>query len=154
MQRTILAPTPPLGYNINELVSETSTSASRQPSSNSLIIEGGSMRVVPAAQSTATTPRPITGRRVSTSSQSLRNNNNQVASSSHFSLDNRLSSMMEAMESSNQKLFRRSYQEVLEDYDVMKARLAKAHEENDAASVQLFDDLCNKLLAELQGTSL
>ena len=35
MQRTILAPLPPLGYNINELVSETSTSTSRQPSSNS-----------------------------------------------------------------------------------------------------------------------
>ncbi len=58
------------------------------------------------------------------------------------------------MESSNQKLFHHSYREMLEDCHVMKARLAKARAENDAASIQLFDDLCNKLLAELQGSSL
>lgn len=49
--------------------------------------------------------------------------------------------MMELMESSNWQLFHRSYREVLEDYDVMKARLTKAHVEHDTDSVHLFDDL-------------
>jgi hypothetical protein len=109
MQHTILAPVPLLGSNINELVSEISTSKSRQPSTNSLIVEGGSMRVVPTVQSTATKPRPITGRRVSTSSQSLRNSNGQTATSSCCSSDNRLSEMMEMMEPSSWKLYQKSF---------------------------------------------
>jgi hypothetical protein len=85
MQRTILAPVPPLGSNSNEPVSEFSTSKSRPPSLNSLISDGGSMKVVPAAQTTATTPRPITSRHVSTSGLSLHNSNGQVINSFHCS---------------------------------------------------------------------
>ena len=147
MQRTILPPVLPLGPCGNQIVNETSSNKSRQPSSNSLIVDGGSMRVVPVAQSTGTTPRPVNSRRVSTSSQCRRISNGD---SSH---DSRFSEMMQMMESSNRKLFRRSYREVLEDYDVMKARLAKARADNDIESEQLFDDLCKKLLAELQGCS-
>jgi hypothetical protein len=101
MKRTILPPVPPLGSNVNMIVNETSTSKSHIPSSKSLIIDGGSMKIVQLTQSTATTPRPVTSRQVSTSSQSLRNTNGQVASSSHYGSDNRFLEMMEMMESSN-----------------------------------------------------
>ncbi len=42
---------------------------------------------------------------------------------------------------------------MLEDDDVMKARLVKASAENDSDSIQIFDDLSKKLFAELQGCS-
>lgn len=153
MKQTILPPVPPLGSNVNMIVNETSTSKSRIPSSKSLIIDGGSMKIVQLTQSTATTPRPVTSRQVSTSSQSLRNTNGQVASSSHYGSDNRFLEMMEMMESSNWQLFHHSYLDVLEDGDVMKARLVKASAENDSDSIQIFDDLSKKLFAVLQGCS-
>jgi hypothetical protein len=69
MQRTVLPPVQPLGGATNRIVSETSTSRSRSISSTSLIVEGGSMAVVPVINATtATTPRPVNTRRVSTGS--------------------------------------------------------------------------------------
>jgi hypothetical protein len=78
MQRTILPPVPPLGPCGNQIVNETSSTKSQQPYLNSLIVDGGSMRVVPVAQSTTTSPRTVSSRRVSTGSQSLRNDIGQA----------------------------------------------------------------------------
>jgi len=75
MQRTILGPIQPLGEITNEVVNETSSAKSKHKTSKSLIIEGGKMIVVPAVNSTGTTPRPCNSRRVSTSSQCQQKSN-------------------------------------------------------------------------------
>jgi hypothetical protein len=152
MQRTILPPVQPLGEATNQIVNETSASRSRQATSNSLIVEGGNMIVLPASNSTATTPRPMNVRRVSTGSQSRRTSGlvtNSTGSDSH----REISSFMEAMNASNRSLFRRSYKEVLEDYDMAKQRLAQARADNDDDDEKLYSNLLKKLETELYSSA-
>ncbi len=68
MQRTILPPVQPLGGPADQITNETSTSRSRHVSSNLLIVEGGSMAIVPVVNSTSVTPRPANTRCFSTGS--------------------------------------------------------------------------------------
>ncbi len=63
------------------------------------------------------------------------------------------SHFLEAMNASNKSLFRRSCKEVLEDLDMVKERLAQARYNNDADEIELYNNLCKNLLAELQSSS-
>jgi hypothetical protein len=69
MQRSILAPIQPLGGPTDTVPIETSSNESRHPTSNSLIIPGTTMAVIPIAQSSSTF-RPQKTRRVSNSTPS------------------------------------------------------------------------------------
>ncbi len=155
MQRTILHPIQPLGEPTNQLVTETSTSRSRQQSSNSLIVEGGSMALIPISNSASTTPRPVNTRHVSSGSLSRRGSNGQILSttSSNNNMHPELSHFMEAMNASNKSLFRRSYKEVLEDYDIVKERLVRARQDNDVEAEDLYNNMRKNLEAELQSTA-
>jgi hypothetical protein len=57
---------------------------------------------------------------------------------------------MEAMNASNRCLFQRSYKEVLEDYDDVKGRVARARDEKNSNEEELFNNLLKNLGAELQ----
>jgi hypothetical protein len=59
---------------------------------------------------------------------------------------------MEAMNASNRSLFRRSIKEILEDYDLVKDRLAQARSDNDAKALDLYNNLRKNLEAELQSS--
>ena len=102
MQRTILPPIQPLGLNTDQLINETSSSRSRQLASNSLIVDSGSMAVVPVVNTTTTTPRPVSSRRVSTGGE-CRNQASSVSASNRVS---DMQGIMEMMNSSNRALFR------------------------------------------------
>ncbi len=106
MQRMILPPVQPLGGPTNHIVNEASTSRSRQHSSNSLIVQNGSMAVVPITTSATTTPRPINTRRVSTGSLSRHENISNGSSNSASNMHPEISHFMEAMNASNKSLFR------------------------------------------------
>jgi hypothetical protein len=110
MQRTILHPVQPLGRATDVTINETTSLRSRQQSSNSLIVVGGTMSVDPTANSTATTPRSVNARRVSTGSQRRRNSEQQpIALNASYP---EVSHFMEAMNASNRSLFCRSYKEI------------------------------------------
>jgi hypothetical protein len=64
-----------------------------------------------------------------------------------------LSHFMEAMNASNNSLFCQSYKEILEDYGLVKERLAQAHAEDDADALQLGNNLHKKLENELQSNA-
>jgi hypothetical protein len=149
MQRTILGPIQPLGEITNEVVNETSSTKSKHKTSKSLIVEGGKMIVVPAVNSTGTTPRPCNSRRVSTSSQCQQKNSIHSTAAPHPEIAGMLSFLKE----SNNNLFRRSYKEILEDLDLMKSRLENARATNDFDAIKLYDGICKKLVSELQGNS-
>ncbi len=153
MQRTILPPVQPLGEHTNIITNETSNSRSRRETSNSLVVDGGTMTVVPVANSTSTTPRPVNTRRISITSVNRRNGGHQVssnlASNAHFDR----AGIIEALNESNRSLFRRSYKEVIEDLDLVKERLVQARNENDHDEVELYNNLRKKLLDELQATN-
>ncbi len=63
-----------------------------------------------------------------------------------------ISHFMEAMNASNRSLFRRSIKEILEDYDLVKDRLAQARSDNDAKALDLYNNLRKNLEAELQSS--
>ncbi len=153
MQRTILPPVQPLGGTTDQLFNETSSSRSHQLSSNSLIVESGSMAVVPVVNSTIATPRPVNSRHISTGGFSRRGSSSQASlvSASHRHHD--MQGIMDAMNSSNRALFRRSYKEVLEDFDLVNERLVRARTENDRDGVELYNNLCKKLVDELHATT-
>ncbi len=135
---------------MDQLINETSSSRSRQLASNLLIVESGSMAIVPVVNTTTTTPRPVSSRRMSTGGESHRNQ------ASSLSASNRVSDMqgiMEMMNSSNCALFRRSYKEVIEDLDLIKERLVQARNEEDHVDIELYNNLHKKLLDELHATS-
>ncbi len=57
------------------------------------------------------------------------------------------------MNASNNSLFCQSYKEILEDYGLVKERLAQAHAEDDADALQLGNNLHKKLENELQSNA-
>ncbi len=95
MQRTILPPAQPLGGRTNHIINETSTNRSRQHSSNSLIVQNGSMAVVPITTSAMTTPRPINSRHVSTGSLTCHGNIGNGSSNSASNMHPEISHFME-----------------------------------------------------------
>jgi hypothetical protein len=140
----------PLGGQTTGIVNETAANRSRQLTSNSLIVEGGTMEVVPVSNSTAITPRPVNARCVSTGSQRHRSSGQQPNSLSNSRPE--ISHFMEAMNASNRSLFRRSIKEILEDYDLVKNRLAQARSDDDAEALDLYNNLRKNLEAELQSS--
>ncbi len=109
--------------------------------------------MVPVVNSTITTPRPVNSRCISTGSFSRRGSSSQASlvSTSHRHHD--MQGIMDAMNSSNRALFRRSYKEVLEDFDLVNERLVPAHTENDRDGVELYNNLRKKLVDELHATT-
>jgi hypothetical protein len=63
-----------------------------------------------------------------------------------------VSHLLDAMNTANRTFFRRSYKEVLEDYDIVKERLNQAREDNDTDAVELFNNMCKNLETKLQSS--
>ncbi len=148
MQRSILAPIQPLGGPTDTVPTETSSNDSRRPTSNSLIVPGTTMAVVPTAQSTSTS-RPRNARRVYTNTPPNRGNSASSRNLSGTNLRPELQQMMDAMAESNRALFCRSLREILQDHDEVMERLHHARVNNDSISESFYNNLRKKLEAEL-----
>jgi hypothetical protein len=72
--------------------------------------------------------------------------------SSNNNVNPELSHFMDAMNASNHNSFRRSVKEILEDYDLVKERLAQAHTDDNADAIDLYNNIRSNLEAELQST--
>ncbi len=56
------------------------------------------------------------------------------------------------MNTSNRTLFQRSVKEILEDYDLVKDRLAQARADDDADALDLYNNLHKNLESEIQSS--
>ena len=153
MQRSIITPAEPFGNVVpsDHLPNETSTSTARHQSSNTLVVNGGTMSVVPVTHSTASSGKKKS-RRVSTDVSPVPKSRG-VSGSRVSNVRSDLSQILEAMENSNRALFRRSLREVLLDLDDVAERLSLARQAQDNRSVSLYEGLRDKLEAELRAVS-
>ncbi len=111
------------------------------------------MTVLPVANSTSTTPRPVNTRRVSITSVNRHSGVHQVSSNLGSNTHFDRAGIIDALNESNRSLFRRSYKEVIEDLDLVKERLVQARNENDHDEVELYNNLHKKLLDEQQSAN-
>lgn len=65
--------------------------------------------------------------------------------SSYNNMHPEISNLMEAMNASNKSLFHHLYKEVLEDYDIVKERLVRAHQDNNTEAEDLYNNMHKSL---------
>jgi hypothetical protein len=142
MQRSLFTPEEPFGNVVpsDQLLNECSTAMACHPSTNTLVVNGGTMSVVSGSHSTAPSSKK-NSRHVSNDISPLPKGLGMVVPTN---VHPDLLQMLNTMNNSNHALFHRSLCNVLHDQDDMMERLALARRANDTMSETLYDNLHKK----------